>query len=139
LGTGKILQVVRATDTTNRTTNSTSFTTANISVTITPSSATSDVIVIWSFRQDNGVGTAKRGQFQIYDGSAALGGAEEAQVGVEDGTANYNHVTMIGYSSPATTSPVTYTGRFKTLVSTVTPSIVNASVTGTLWALEVSA
>jgi hypothetical protein len=135
---GKILQVVRATDTSNRSTTSTSFTTANISVSITPSSATSDVIVIWSFRNQNGSGSAKRGQFQIYDGSAALVCAEEAYVGLETADNNYNHVTIIGYSSPATTSSVTYTGRFKVLTASVTTSIINASSTGTLWALEVA-
>jgi len=138
-GAGKILQVVHATDTTDRTTTSTSFVTANISVTITPTSATSNVIVIWSFRNQNGVGSPKRGQFQIYDGTAALVGAEEANVGLEDTTSNYNHVTMIGYSSPATTSPVTYTGRFKVTSATLLNQILNASSTGTLWALEVSA
>ena len=52
-GAFRILQVVRATDSTARSTTSTSFVDANISVTITPTSSSSDVLLIWSLRQNS--------------------------------------------------------------------------------------
>jgi len=152
-GAGKILQVVRATDGTDRSTTSTSFVDASISVTITPTSATSDILLVWSFRH-GGVtlsGANTRSIFQITDSSnVAIPGAEEAWTGPAGGSgvgAFYSHLTIVGYDSPATTSATTYKGRFAKASTndSVTVNILNGSNTlnnsntGQLFALEISA
>ena len=141
LAGGKILQIVRATDSTNRSTTSSSFVDASISVTITPQKSDSAIILIWSarFRQDNaGVGILLNAQ--ITDNSNnAISGAEELR---HSGTA-YNNGTLtigsilIGYSTPATTSATTYKGRFNATAGTFV--LQNADQTGQLYAIEVSA
>jgi len=140
-GAFRILQVVRATDATDRTTTSTSFVDANISVTITPSSATSDVLLVWSLRRDTLSTGSTRSNFQITDNSnTAISGAENHLVGLLASTIrNQFDVTLIGYDSPATTSATTYKGRFKVQDSGSTAEIQNADNTGQLFALEISA
>jgi uncharacterized Zn-binding protein involved in type VI secretion len=133
---GKILQVVRATDTTLRSTTSTSYVDANISVTITPTSATSNILLIWSLYAS---ASSNRGVYILTDSSnVAIEGAEATNVGYLGANAIYNAVTLVGYDSPATTSATTYKGRFSS-PSGVTVYCMNASTTGQLFALEISA
>lgn len=134
-GAGKILQVVRATDVTTRTTTSTSYVDANISVTITPTSATSTILVVWSAYPSTSSGAFTFQQ--ITDSSdVALSGAEESTMGTSGGTAYISNVT-IGYAEPATTSATTYKGRWKATAGTGTLN--NGAHTGQMIALEISA
>ena len=131
---GKILQIVRATDTTNRSTTSTSFVDASMSVTITPQKNTSAVLLLWqaSVETSGGVTT---GEFQITDNSnVAQSGAERATLNL----VGKGHIVLIGYATPATTSAVTYKVRFlSTTASTLT--LLNSANTGQLYAIEVAA
>ena len=135
---GKILQVVRVTHNTNQSTTSTSFIDlTGLSVTITPTSATSTILVVLSVCQLWGANAGAA--TQITDSSnVALSGAEGMEV--QDSTSNngVSPVLVIGYDTPATTSAVTYKARFrsKTGASTNMLSGVN---TGQIYALEVSA
>jgi hypothetical protein len=132
---GKILQIVRATDSTNRSTTSTSYVDAGISVTITPQKSDSAVILIWSCRSANQ--TNNTVVLRITDSSDnAISGAEEALNADDAGTNQQIPTVLIGYATP-TTSAVTYKGRFRTNLGTV--AIFNASQTGQLFAIEVSA
>jgi hypothetical protein len=132
---GKILQVVRATDGTNRTTTSTSFVDASLSVTITPTKSDSVILLISTQR------TAPASNaflfLRITDNSNnAISGASAAGVG-GDAAGNTNFTTtLIGYATPATTSATTYKLQFS--VSSGTGTINNAT-TGQLYAIEVSA
>jgi|DEB0MinimDraft_10_1074344.scaffolds.fasta_scaffold37985_2 hypothetical protein len=142
-GAFRILQVVRATDSIDRTTTSTSFVDANISVTITPTSATSDIMLVWVFFHyiSTATGSNARSRYQITDTSnVAISGAEEFRFGLQ-GTAirNQSHLVGIGYDSPATTSATTYKGRFAAVDASMTTNINNSTNTGQLFALEVSA
>ena len=138
-GPGKILQVVRATDGTARSTTSASFVDASISVTITPTSASNDVMLIWSANKDNSGGTVERGNFQITDSSNnAISGAEDHEIGAGGADNDSSSFTIIGYDSPATTSATTYKGRFKAEAGG-TSTRVNNTATGQLFALEISA
>jgi hypothetical protein len=129
-----VLQVVRATDSTSRTTASTSFTDANISVTITPKSATSVIYLFWSFLGFPATDTYMR--FQITDsGNTAVSGAEAGEFGSSG--LSLTSVTLIGFSTPGTTSAVTFKGRFR--VTSGTGAIRNDLNTGQLIAWEVSA
>lgn len=135
---GKILQVVRATDSTTRTTTSTSYVDASISVTITPTLATSTLLILWiaSFRPSLIAGRLL--EATITDSSnVALSGAENVRIYAQTSGEYRDTPTLIGYSAPATTSAVTYKGRFKT--STGTANIENTEITGQMYALEVGA
>lgn len=135
-GFGKVLQVVRATDTTTRTTTSSSFVDANISVTITPQKNTSAILLIWTFL---GAQTNTDAYFsaQISDSSNnAVSGAQAADFWSVVNWVEY--ITIFGYSTPATTAATTYKGRFRRITAG-TSSLVNADSTGQLYAIEVSA
>jgi len=80
-GFGKVLQVVRATDTTLRTTTSSTYIDASISVTITPQKSTSAILLIWSADVDHST-TSDVAKFQITDNSNnAISGAQDTLVG----------------------------------------------------------
>jgi hypothetical protein len=137
LAGGKVLQVVRATDATNRSTTSGTYVDASISVTITPQKSTSAILLIWTLIAFSATaGTYFRAR--ITDNSNnGISGADQTTFG--SGTTNsQTGLTLIGYSTPATTSATTYKGRFlATAANTV--QIINAEQTGQLYAIEVSA
>jgi hypothetical protein len=133
---GKVLQVVRATDTTLRSTTSSSFVDANISVTITPQKSTSAILLIWSNQVDTS-GSSRILASQITDSSDnAVSGAEDARA-ASFAAALVAHLVKIGYATPATTSAVTYKGRFRSTTGE-TVQITNQVMTGQLFAIEVS-
>ena len=137
LGGGKVLQVVRATDTTNRTTTSTTFVDASISVTITPQKNDSAVLLIWSGQHITAANTG--GVYQITDASNnAISGAERGDF-FGGSSSTWDKFTLVGYDTPATISAVTYKGRFRTGTAAATITLQNANVTGQLFAIEVSA
>jgi hypothetical protein len=133
---GKVLQVVRATDTTLRSTTSTSFVDASISVTITPQKSTSEILLIWSVRVTPAANAST--VLRITDNSNnAISGAEGAAFTNNTGSAGNVHHAIIALDTPATTSATTYKGRFFT--TTGTSALANADNTGQLYAIEVSA
>ena len=146
---GKILQIVRATDTTNRTTTSTSFVDADLSVTITPELDTSSILVIATgvFRTSRTSSGIMTGALQLTDNSNnALSGAEGYVAGVRQftivaaQTALFSQAyTIVGRDTPATISATTYKLRFLSEDASTTSTIRNADATGQLFALEVSA
>ena len=130
------MQVVRATDITDRTTTSTSYVDANISVTITPQQLTSSIIVIYSYliRFPNNSGS----YIQITDSSnIPLSGAENAFVRDSAGSNGRLVQTLLGYVTPETASAVTYKGRFKSLSGD--SFLLNSENTGQMYAIEVAA
>ena len=137
-GFGKVLQVVRATDATTRSTTSTSYVDASISVTITPQKSTSAVLLIWAGQVSEPAGNLAI-NFQITDSSNnAISGAENGLVYSSNATSTIAISTsLIGYATPGTTSAVTYKLRFK--VNGGTGSLDNATQTGQIYAIEVSA
>ena len=137
LAGGKILQIVRATDSTERSTTSTSFVDASLSVTITPQKSDSVILLLWALRIGNP--SSQFIFFSITDNSNnEISGANGA-FGSE--TALVNNRTsafLVGYNTPATTSATTYKGRFRSSTGGAAV-ITNASQTGQLYAIEVSA
>jgi len=134
---GKVLQVVRATDVTMRTTTSTSYVDASISVTITPKKNDSAILLIWSFALRFPSGNYI--SMQITDSSNnAVSGAEIIEVGTTTALTNPTFIGLcMGYATPETTSSVTYKGRFT--VGSGTGQIRNSSQTGQLYAMEIGA
>jgi len=109
-GFGKILQVVTATDSTQRTTTSTSFVTASntLSVSITPSSASNKIFITVTgnlYIDANGgygLATIFRGATNLGDatfGMASVYGASSTVIG---------SMSMSVLDSPSTTSATTY-------------------------------
>jgi hypothetical protein len=117
---GKILQVVRATDTSLRSTTSATFVDiTGASVTITPTSATSNIIVVFSGEAVSDTTGTMAMEIQITDSSNnALSGAEGIFFGNNSSDYSYNNAIVIGYASPASTSAQTYKARFHTAGAT---------------------
>jgi hypothetical protein len=139
LAGGKILQIVRATDSVDRSTTSSSYVDAGLSVTITPQKSDSAILLLISHNVFV-ASSAVYGQYQITDSSNnAISGAEGTFFGVT-ATSLQAHLFMIGRSTPATTSAITYKERFRTNTAGQAISIPAVGVvTPQLYAIEVSA
>jgi hypothetical protein len=140
LTSGKILQVVRATDATQRTTTSTSFVdVTGMTVTITPTKSTSAVILLAVFMGQQPSTEGESSDYQITDSSNnAISGAENTRI-AGNGASSFSVLsTIVGYATPATTSSVTYKLRFKVL-SLGTATVRNNLNTGQMYAIEVGA
>lgn len=142
-GFGKVLQIVRATDSTARTTTSANFVdVTGMSVTITPKSSDSSILLIATFiiYSINGVGADLRGYVQIADSSnVGISGASNALFGTAIAAGQYlQPTTLIGYVSPATTSAVTYKLRFMRVDANTSVSLLNATQSGQMFAIEVA-
>ena len=102
---GKVLQVISATDSTNRSTSSTSFVTASntLSVDITPSATSSKIFVIATLPFHSASGATIFGT--IYRDSTNLGGTK----GMNQANGNiHNGSGMTFLDSPSSTSQLTY-------------------------------
>lgn len=138
---GKILQVVRATDTTNRSTTSLTYVdVTGMSVTITPQKSTSVILIISAYILRNfGTNNAGGGAIITDSSNNTISGAEGTNINFSVGNSTDIRTpqTLIGYATPATTSAVTYKLRFRREVGTT--EIRNDWNTGQLFAIEVSA
>ena len=143
-GLGKIVQIVRATDSTDRsTTSGTPSDVTGMSVTITPKKSDSAIIVIAAC--DVLVSGSTAGQnchLLITDSSNnSIVGAGSHRIRIAGGaTEMETAVTIIGYATPATTSATTYKLRFFVNTGTTTGTVRNGSSTdGQMYAIEVAA
>ena len=118
-GFGKVLQVVSATDSTERSTSSASFVTASntLSVNITPSSTSNRIYINCSFHlqtptlQNQLRCTIFRDSTNLGDSDMGFGQLKNAA----DGTGNYlGLASMTILDSPSTTSQITYQLYMKT-------------------------
>lgn len=135
LAAGKIKQVVRSTDGTNRTTTSTSFVDASLSVTIVPQAGSSNILLIWS-----GCGSSPAASqyliLQITDSAnTALSGAQSAPYGGNN-TQMEAPLQLFAWVAAVNTSSRTYKIRFR--VNAGTGSLNNTNSTGQLFAIEVA-
>jgi hypothetical protein len=133
----KILQIVRATDATERSTTSTSFVdVTGMTVTITPQKSDSAILIVSTFEAAPSTNNTMR--TQLTDASNnALSGAEQATFSGDAAGNLIVNANIIGQSTPATTSAVTYKLRF--LTNAGTSRIRNNLCTGQMYAIEVSA
>jgi hypothetical protein len=142
---GKILQIVRSTDTTDRSTTSTSnVDVTGMSVTITPQKNDSVVLLVMTARVygDRGSAGDKRINIILTDNSNnGISGAQNHIIGGQNDGANINFhiVTLIAYATPSTTNAVTYKTRFSVQNGSTTAVFQNSTSTGQMFAIEVSA
>jgi len=144
-GGGKVLQVVQGTTSTVATTTSTTFVDTNLTATITPSAATSKILVIVS--QDlliNKSSSDLGAGLQIYRGaSAVFGGTDKTMHYFYDSTGGTTYYgTRIGMSyldSPATTSATTYTTKMAVSAGTITATANGNSLEASIILMEIGA
>ena len=138
ISTGKVLQVVTATDSTQRTTTSTSYVTASntLSVNITPSSTSSKIFVTVS--SAFGLPSGADGIATIYRDSTNLEGSLGigfARLSASNGAS----IVMNVLDSPNTTSQVTYQVYIRETSAVANLSLNWTGVTGTITAFEIGA
>jgi hypothetical protein len=140
-GFGKVLQVVSVDDSTTRTTTSTSFVDCGtLSASITPSSASNKILIIFStgaqVSSDGDVGyyTIIRGVTNIAPNTT--NGFRNIQLNGSSGT---NIVSINFLDSPSTTSSTTYKIQFRSNIAGNTVSANWNATTGTITIMEISA
>ena len=108
---GQVIQVLSATDSTQRTTTSSSFVTSSntLSVTITPSAAANKVIIITTFTAYADAG--EQATYTIFRGATGLGNGNSGMAFHTVG--NYEGSSMCFLDSPNTTSATTYQVYFR--------------------------
>jgi len=136
---GKVLQVIQATYATQVNVTTTTFTDTGLSVTITPSSATSRVMIIATHSgsgKDTGDTSAT---FRLMRGASSIG-TFAAIVGTTGSTlTNISNVTISYVDSPATTSATTYKTQLNS-PSNITKAFTGAGAgTSTIIAMEIGA
>ena len=140
IATGKVLQVLTATDSTERTTTSASYVTGSntLLINITPSSSSSKVFISSSFQfKTSNVGGATT-WYTLYRGSTNLG-ADMSRIfigGSSGQTAMWGQSLQI-LDSPNSTSQQTYQVYMKG-DSGITSSLNNNSTKGTITAFEIA-
>jgi hypothetical protein len=111
--TGRILQSVQSVYTSSTSTNSTSFVTTGHSVSITPSSTSSKILLLNTFKlyQTDEYQPSQNALATVFRNSTNLAGGTDAFCAVSSGYANSIYETgAINYlDSPNTTSSITYT------------------------------
>ena len=141
-GGGKVLQVVSATNSTYTTNSTSTYADTGLSVSITPSSASSKILVIAT---QNGGGkfttTGSTIMVRLVRGSTEIGMASGAYNG-GSGSAAYNFIGSLSnviLDSPATTSATTYKTQFKNDIAQSYVSINNMGDTSSIIAMEIGA
>ena len=136
---GKVLQVVTATDATQRSTTSSTYVTGSntLSVSITPSSASNKIFIIASTTTANQGSQAS--YFTIFKNSTNLAGAAGFHYTEGNAAEGQELPTTMSYlDSPATTSATTYQVYMKSN-SPGSYSYLNiSSVTGTITVFEIA-
>ena len=148
-GFGKVLQVVRATDTTNRSTTSTSFVdVTGMAVTITPQKSTSNIIILASAALSiiTTSGNDYYGYTQITDSSnTPISGGQAAIIGADNFSSAlfsvfvWHQLSIFAWDVPGSTAAKTYKMRFRTDGSSVSINFDNSTRTGQMFAIEVAA
>ena len=140
LAGGKVLQVVRATDTGNRATNSTSFVdVTGMSVTITPQRSTSSILILAFYSGLANVFANSALQTILADSSNNSLTGLYYNLSLTTGNFLSAPAVILGYATPATTSAVTYKMRFRSSTGSTIVSVRNDEATGQMLAIEVSA
>jgi hypothetical protein len=140
LPAGSVLQVVNATATAAFGTTSTSFVATNSTATITPTSATSKILILTNCPLYGG-GTDWHIYTSIYRGTTNLAGSTyEMQVysTSSGGVGRWSNGSMSWLDSPNTTSPTTYTVYLRTLAGGTVYYGLDPNVPKTITLMEIA-
>jgi len=145
---GKLLQIVRASDTSQRSTSSTTYADiTGMTVTITPKESTSAILIIatGSFDVRNATNTTMTAVVQMTDSAnTAVSGAEAVGLGTVNlsrtNTGVYQtSLFLMGYATPGSTAAKTYKLRWKVEDSNAAALLYNQITTGQMFAIEIAA
>ena len=132
---GQVIQVVTATDSTERTTTSASFVTSTgLSLSITPSSASNKIFLVSSHTGYNN-SAPEITFYTLYRNSTNLGATNGFGIYRQGDTSSETCISMSHLDSPSSTSAITYAVYFK--VSANTGYVNKGSLKGTLTAFEI--
>jgi hypothetical protein len=140
-GGGKVLQVVMGTTGTLATSTSTSFADTNLTATITPSSASSKVLVLVSQNgcaKSSGNASNGLGLRLLRAGSNIITFGYEA-LQTNTTIANKGSISVNYLDSPATTSATIYKTQFNNQGTSAANVVVNENATSTIILLEIGA
>lgn len=140
-GGGKVLQVVQGTSTSELSSSSATFADTNLSATITPSSASSKVLV---FAMIAGAGksdanAANRIDTRILRGATSILLSRDMVYTNTTLTFNAVNIVMNYLDSPATTSATTYKTQFASAGGTASVKVGNGGVVSTIILMEIGA
>ena len=142
---GKVLQVVTATDSVDRTTSSSSFVSANLSASLTPS-ASGNLVIVQHQRTLQTSRTGRRNpgraKTRVVVGGSAITGFEENGDFYEAGT-NADRTldtssTNVGIHTTSGTSTLTFEVEFAQVAPDASSTLVNSRSTGVLTLIEVA-
>lgn len=141
-GGGKVLQVIMGTTSSRATNSTTTYADTNLTATITPSSASSKVLVIMSQcgvnRTNGNSGNALL--LQLQRGGSSIAQISNEGMATDTAIRNGDFTFNISYlDSPATTSATTYKTQFKNRVAAATISVQEASELSTIILMEIGA
>jgi hypothetical protein len=138
LPTGSVLQVVSATYSTQLDTSSTTYVDTGLSVSITPTSSTSKILVIASL-----LGTGKNAANDIAKFRLVRGSTEICQVHdcfyTNNTSPNFSPVTFHTLDSPATTSSTTYKAQIASGAGSTVTFNANSRSNSTITVMEIAA
>ena len=136
---GRVLQVVNATYSTQTTSSSSTYSDTGLTASITPSSSSSKILIIVS---QNGVSKSSGNTYvalQLLRNSTSIV-VFETQIGYTNSTLETNMASSTNYlDSPATISSVTYKTQFKSPNSTNFATVQTGSSTSTITLMEIAA
>ena len=148
-GGGKVLQVVSATSTTQTQVTGTTFGDANLSLSITPTSATSKILVMvnQTLRANNASAVGTGAAVRVLRGSTSIynpnpGGYEIhywESLGSTVSREAYDMKSLVYLDSPATTSATTYKTQIRGTSPTDTASAQMANAVSVITLLEIGA
>jgi hypothetical protein len=140
-GGGKVLQVVYGTTSTNADSTSTSYADTGLTATITPSAASSKILVIvnQSGINKNSNNTENATSIQTLRGATQI--AEVGNIAYTNSALNLRSATysVSVLDEPATTSATTYKTQFKNLAASATVSVQASSSKSTIILMEIGA
>jgi len=141
LPTGSVLQVVNGASSSQISTTSTSFTTTGLTASITPTSATSKVLIVVGLGDVSSENQTSNGvTIRLLRGASQIGANFSQQWcynptnvhSINSGSFNY-------LDSPATTSSTTYTVQFRAQGAGPTVAVMRDSTQGSITLMEISA
>jgi len=150
LPAGSVIQVVSATaSNSNISTTSTSFVSTGVNISITPTSATSKILVVFNtcthLNTAENSGNPQEGYYTIYRGATNLGNASAGLVYLRlygnGAVNNYSEypTSLQVVDSPNTTSSVTYTTYFRSVSSSERVGYSYDTFVQTIYAMEIAA
>jgi hypothetical protein len=141
LPAGSVLQVVNATNVTRFVTTSTSFEADNLQASITPTSATSKILVLVGSNGNNNTSSSYALVYTLYRGATNLGGATYG-FGWINATAQRIEVpiSIVYLDSPNTTSSTTYRTyiRSSNAAASVEKPSISSDMTETITLVEIA-